>query len=371
MKISSWGQFRYSGSDFHGPNPDFSRLEWERLRLVLRGHAYSRDLRYFIHIDADSDDGHALDLLDYRVTYDVGHDTLGFDRDRLALRLGRWKMPFSRFREEAVWRMEFSDFAVADWFFDVGRPIGVGLLGKWDCGIVPLAWEVALINGFRTGGFETGRNDQLDRNLGVCGRVTSVLAGDYGNDGEPDLMFRCCPAWKVGAGFAFSRVDRIYGLREFDVIRVVDSGEPLSTMLPAGVTAYDIGLFTIDSHLKYRGVSVIAEYYFRNLSRFSGAPVADLFDHGFLLHTGYFVVPKHLELLARWSRVVGNSGTLGAATESADEVAAGIVWYIRGHNLKLTFDATHLNGAPVSSRPMNILPGDAGWLFRSQFQLKF
>jgi len=53
---------------------------------------------------------------------------------------------------------------------------------------------------------------------------------------------------------------------------------------------------------------------------------------------------------------------------SADEVAAGMSWYIRGHNLKLTFDVTKLNGAPPRDPALNIRPGDDGLLFRSQSQ---
>ncbi len=96
-----------------------------------------------------------------------------------------------------------------------------------------------------------------------------------------------------------------------------------------------------------------------------------MFDHGFLLQAGYFIVREKLELAARWSRVVGNSGTLGGPDRSADEIAGGMTWYIRNQNLKLVTDVTHLNGAPVSSSATNIRPRDEGWLFRTQFQVMF
>jgi hypothetical protein len=37
----------------------------------------------------------------------------------------------------------------------------------------------------------------------------------------------------------------------------------------------------------------------------------------------------------------------------------------------MTFDVTHVNGAPISSSTLNMLPGDDGWLFRTQFQWRF
>jgi hypothetical protein len=83
------------------------------------------------------------------------------------------------------------------------------------------------------------------------------------------------------------------------------------------------------------------------------------------------VVAEKLELITRWSRIAGDSGTLGLINESSDEVGAGFVWYFKGHNAKLTFDATHVNGVPVSSSRLDLLPSDAGWLFRTQIQLAF
>jgi hypothetical protein len=107
------------------------------------------------------------------------------------------------------------------------------------------------------------------------------------------------------------------------------------------------------------------------MTQFNGGDVASLSDHGFVLQTGYFICPETLELLFRWSRIVGNSETLGLVNRSSDEVAAGFAWYINGHNAKLVMDVTRINGVPVSSSRLDMLPGDAGWLLRTQFQLAF
>ena len=99
--------------------------------------------------------------------------------------------------------------------------------------------------------------------------------------------------------------------------------------------------------------------------------VDGLFDHGFWLQLGKFVVPGKVELVTRWSRVVGDSGTLGAVDQSSDEVAGGVVWYFREQNARLTFDLTHLDGAPINSSSLDVSPGDIGWLFRTQIQFAF
>ncbi len=367
MRVGGWGQLRHSYFSSDNANPDLNDIEWERLRFVVDGHAYSPDFQYFFQMDADSDESEVVDMLDYYVTYDIGHDLMGADRRRIAVRVGKWKIPFARSREESGTRLAFVDRTIAGVFFDFNRSIGVGLLGSNDC----FDWDVTLTNGINTGGFQTGRSGELDRNFAVATRVTKVVSGDYGNDGESDIEYRHTPAWRLGTGFTYGRVDRDDGPREFARQRAVDSGAPLSTILPPGVDAYNVYMFAADSHVKFRGTSLITEYLFRHISGFSGVPVADLFDHGLIVQTGYFILPHRLELLARWSRIIGNSGTLGARNESADEIGAGVVWFIRDHNMKLTFDATNLNGAPINDGALNIRPGDDGWLYRTQFQFKF
>ena len=175
----------------------------------------------------------------------------------------------------------------------------------------------------------------------------------FGNDGEPDLTFHEFAALRLGSGFAFTRKDPS-GASEFSRPRVVDSGAPLSSLLPPGVTAYDFWMYTIDAHWKYRGFSLIGEYYWRHFGRFSGAPMPALNDDGFVLQSGYFVLPESVELVGRWSRITGDSGTLGAARQSSDELGGGVVFYFNGHNAKLTLDISRYNGVPVSSSRMDL-----------------
>ena len=366
MRIGSWGQLRHNFFDSQGPNLDQNDFDLERVRLVFDGHAFNSSFGYFFQLDGDSDVGEVVDLLDYYVTYDFGRDLFCWDEGKLALRLGKWKIGFNRAREESGTRMQFSDRSMASVLFDFDRSLGVGLLG--DLG--PLDWQVAVGNGIDTGGFRTSRAGDSDRNMALATRVNWLVSGDWGSDGHPDLDWRCTPAIRLGTGFTYTRHD-LEGAREFPFPRVTDSGATIDTVLPASVTAYNLLMHAADLNMKYRGFSFIYEYYFRHLSGFSGAAVPDLFDHGYWAEAGYFIVPEHVQVIARHSRIVGNSGSLGVVDRSADEVAGGVVIYARRHNLKLTFDVTKLNGAPVNDPALNIRAGDAGWLYRTQFQWKF
>ena len=355
MRIGSWGQFRHNFFDSDGPNPDQNDFDIERVRLVFDGFAFHKDFTYFFQLDGDSDASETVDLLDYYLTYAVN--------DRLKIRMGKWKIGFNRAREESGAKMQFSDRSMASVLFDFDRSLGIGLLGTQG----DVDWQVALANGIDTGGFRPSRANQLDRNFAVATRANWLVSGDWGKDGHADLDCRTTPAIRVGMGYTYSRREN-EGLREFDFPRIVDSGQSLSTILPLGVDAYDQSMFATDFNLKYRGMSVVFEYYWRTLQ---DVVPASLDDQGFWLETGYFLRPKRWQILGRWSRVSGNSGTLGGADQSADEIAVGSVFYIRGHNLKMTFDASHFNGAPISDSALNVRPGDAGMLYRSQFQWKF
>ena len=76
------------------------------------------------------------------------------------------------------------------------------------------------------------------------------------------------------------------------------------------------------------------------------------------------------EIAARWSRVWGDRFP-GHARHSADAIAGAVTYYIRGQDLKFSFDVTHLNGAPITSEDGTFRAGDDGYLFRFQFQWLF
>jgi len=372
MRVNSWCPFRHTLFQSEVASPDQNSFSFERLRLVFAGHAFSPDLQYFFQFDGNSDSSTNSIFLDYFVTYDLGREVLGCEANRLGIKAGKWKVPFSRSREESGRRLQFADRATANLLFDLNRSIGAGLYGQIEPFSTPIHFETAVFNGFRTGSQSTNRaNSEIDDNLGWSLRSFLDPIGEFGSDGEPDLSWHTAPALRIGGGLAYTRVDAA-GTSEFSRQRVVDSGATLASLVqPLGVTAYDVWLYTLDAHFKYHGLSIIGEYYWRNMGRFDGGSVPALSDDGFVLQTGYFVCPHTLEVLFRWSRTAGDSGTLGLMDQSTDEVGAGLVWYIRGHNVKLTLDLTHVNGTPVSSPRLDLLPGDIGWMFRTQFQLAF
>ena len=253
-------------------------------------------------------------LLDYYLSYDFGHDQFGLKKGTLGFRTGKFKMPVTMARWLSGKQFEFTDRSVASTYFDVNRSLAWGLYGETNRLSIPISWETTIFNGFVTGGAETGSSGDLDENFAYAMRVSAEPIGNWGSGELADFEFHDRLAMRIGAGFAATTINRS-GSTEFTTLRVVDSGNTLSNILPNQVDSYQVTQFALDASFKLRGWSSTFEYYFRNVSDFQGAELPSLLDHGFWFQLGYFVVPQRVQLLTRWSRVDGDSGTLGMGNQ--------------------------------------------------------
>lgn len=322
LRFNGWGHFRMTNSEGFGGNEGFNQLQLKRARLIFSGHAFTPAFSWLVALDGRSQADGAIRLLDYFLDYDLGSEVFGLESKRLALKLGQYKIPFTLSRFLSAQEMQFTDRSVSSMFFDANRSLAFGAYGENQQSAALWTWETAIFNGLVTGGAETGAAGGLDNNTAVSGRLASYWGGDWGSDDQCDYDFHESLVYRLGGAFAASSIDRI-GQTEFGAIRVVDSGQRLANLLPAQVTGYRVNKYALDASVKYRGWSMTSEYYFRNIGGFQGAALPGLFDHGFSVDVGYFVIPQKTELLARWSRVVGNSGTLGLGNRSADERSLG------------------------------------------------
>jgi hypothetical protein len=370
MRINGWGQFRHYVFDSATEIPDQNQFVLSRARLIFSGNVLNPSFTYFAQIDGRSGDGDLLRLLDYYLAFDLGRYLWDLEPGSIGFSAGKFKVPFTLARYLSSRVDEFTDRSMASTYFDANRSIGCKLYGRTRLLPVPLQWETSLFNGLVTGGAETGSDGELDNNLAYSLRLFAFPTGDWGTDSLADFEWHEQIATRVGAGFATSTIDRD-GQTEWNAIRVVDSGDTLGSILPLDIDQYTVSMFCMDSSCKYLGWSATLEYYFRNINDFGGGELPSLFDQGFWLQCGRFLIPEKLQVLARWSRVQGNSGTLGQANQSAEEISGAIAWYFHGQNAKFVCDLTHLDGAPIDSTALNIYPGDAGWLFRSQLQVAF
>ncbi|MFM7562618.1 MAG: hypothetical protein ACKO81_06260, partial [Planctomycetota bacterium] len=80
LKFNGWGHFRMTNFISDGPSRDLNQFQLKRARLIFSGHAFTPDFSYFIALDARSASNDNIQLLDYYLSYDLGHHDLGFQK---------------------------------------------------------------------------------------------------------------------------------------------------------------------------------------------------------------------------------------------------------------------------------------------------
>jgi hypothetical protein len=222
-----------------------------------------------------------------------------------------------------------TDRSMADNFFRPGFTQGIWANGDLDYGLHYLAF---VGNGLNTLNISASK---IDAHLMASGSVWWEPLGDYGPPGKsrnmyddyyasPDLRIR------LGTSFTWSREDRFNNL---------DQSSPENTAMynSDGVLTFSTGAFApgvtvsnatyrmlaIDWGLKKNGWSVNGQYYFRWVNDFVAdgpIPIKSMFDNGFELSVGGFIIPKTLMAYGRGSMVFGQF-------RNSWEAGVGVKWY--------------------------------------------
>jgi hypothetical protein len=145
-----------------------------------------------------------------------------------------------------------------------------------------------------------------------------------------DYFYSTKPLLRFGTSFTRSREDRFSNL---------DQSNPENTSIhnSDGVLSFSTGAFApgvtvdqatyrlwaIDGGMKWRGLAINGQYYFRWLNDFVAdgpLPLASTFDHGGELSASYFITPRKFMVYARTSALAGQFG-------NSYEGAGGFKWY--------------------------------------------
>lgn len=326
----------------------------ERARLVLSGHAFTPQLKYFLQMDGDTDSRHAIALLD-------GWSAWHFS-DAFELQLGKRKVPGSRNWMLAAFDTRLADRPFANEFFRPSRTTGIWAVGDPS---KSLHYELMVGQGYNTEGLtpaETGNN------FAASGTAWWDVIGDYGPARPCDFESHEEFAARIGSSWVTS-IEGIPGrqLEEADFLRLTDGTRLTDTgaLAPgATVESFDVTLLALDAAFKYRGWSANGEYFWRSVTDLKAnlpVPAVGL-QHGFYLEGGFFLLPQQLELNSQIAFVTGRP-------ESVNSFATGFSYYPRSkQHLKLTMDVTIIDGSPVNSTGTDILVGDDGVLVRAQWQ---
>src|SRR5262249_3946656 len=134
------------------------------------------------------------------------------------------------------------------------------------------------------------------------------------------------------------------------------------------VTEARYRMTTADGGIKYRGLALEGEYFWRWLDNFKGVNVAgvpNLFDHGFQIQGSGFIVPKTFQLYAGGSQIYGQRG-------DPFDIRFGGNWFPwKNRVVRWNNEVLYLYKSPVGYTAVPFAVGGRGFVFHSSWELAF
>lgn len=368
LKTNVRSQFRFvnfsrnetSWTDNAGEvNPVDNRryFDIERLRTIVSGHVFTPKLKYLLQADSDTDSAHVTSVLDGWAGWKFS--------DTFEVQLGKRKVPGTRNWLLGAFDTRMVDRSFANEFFRPSRTTGIWFVRDPS---ESSHYEFMIGQGYNTEGLVPS---ELGSNFSVGASAWRDVIGSYGPARPTDFEFHDELAVRLGTSIVTSTEGKPgRQLEETDFLRLTDGTRltsPNALAPGATVESFQVSLLAVDAAFKYRGWSANGEYFVRRVDDLkANLPVPTVgWQHGFYVEGGMFLIQKKLEWNSQYAFVNGKQG----ATNS---YATGFSYYPRGaQHLKLSIDATYIDGSPVNSTASDIFVGDDGVLVRTQFQVVF
>jgi hypothetical protein len=134
------------------------------------------------------------------------------------------------------------------------------------------------------------------------------------------------------------------------------------------VQTVDYQMTSLDAGVKFRGLSLEGEYYWRSLTNFTGTNtggIADVTDTGYQLQSSGMAIKDTLQLYLSGSQIFGQYG-------DASEVRVGENWYFRKtRGLRLNAEFIHVDHSPVGYTAYPMPVGASGPIFHINLEMNF
>lgn len=381
LNIGAQIQVRYNflgRDDVNGTAEDSSRFELKRVKLLTGGYAFTKDLTYkldmnFVNLNGNTiSNGGLLESvwLNYRLM------------DEVQFRFGQNKVQFGRQWITSTANNQFVDCSPVTTAFAPGYDTGIEINGKMAKGIVTYS-----LGGYGGAGQNTFR---ANSNNAFNARISVNPLGDMAYS-ESDVEYSEKPLFSIGANYYFNTLDGTGSDTSFETnsvnyVKTISTANPFSAPGWFGMgnsskvsttaakrvnrTAESVDFNTagFDTAFKWCGLSLQAEYMFAQADGKNSKNTVR--GQGFYAQAGYFVIPKHLELAARYSYIDPNRDV---RNDLWVETTGAVSWYFFGHNLKVQTDYSniHRQGRIASSYPSATAKPTDDHLVRLQAQLFF
>jgi len=293
----------------------------------------------------------------------------------ITLYSGYWGAPGSRTLTGSFPYFVQPERSMADQFFRPGFTQGTWIDGEPWTGF---HYELFAGDGLNTLTVPTGK---IDPHLVYSGSVWWEPLGTYGIPGTrarsmyDDYQDNKKPVVRFGTSFTKSKENRFSNLAEGNPENTgLYNSDGVNTFATGafapGVTVSDVTyrMLAADAGVKWRGLAVNGQYFFRWLNNFRAdgpLPISETFDHGFETVVSQFVVPKRWELYGRTSFVFGQF-------RNSYEWAPGFKWYpLRSHRVYVVAEGLRINHSPVTSIITPYDSGFTGWSPILQWMFNF
>jgi hypothetical protein len=359
-----------------------TQFNLRRARLYFMGHLFNPDFKYYIQLRGETQENSQspgyLQLFDWNFT------STHFNQAHV--QLGQYKVYFNRSQINATSSMQFPERAlVQDAFTASGldrRDIGITVMNDEE--IYPVNYYLGVFNGAgpsfnRLGTFgseepteacpggQTGGNpfpspascQANQRNLNAnprfdvdrlmfTGRLNWNIMGRPGY-GEGDLTYSETPQMALGGGYSWNPAVNTSTDNAFVGIDLANLNfrrqiAAFGNARQLGWGIVDYSTWAVDYVAKYRGFSLQAEYYFKNVTRHEkGLPCLQRNAAntactayapgqlgnatGWYATSGYYLVPRTVELAARYSYWDPDTHS---ANDLVKQVDVSLNWYLNG-----------------------------------------
>lgn len=355
---------------------DISEFDVRRVRLVFEGFAFNPETTYFVQFRNDTN-GTTTQPTTTRSTTQLYDAYVDLKQIPWAnLRVGQYRTLFGRQEYVSSALLQFVDRGL------VAEAFVPNSIDRRDQGITlhsddkkyPVNYAFGVFNGVGIDMTRLGLNTPSNGNeLMYVGRIATDILGKPGYP-EGDLANSQTPQLAAGASYGYNGglQTNTTGPGSNTQVSTAIASLGNGRLLNQGVV--NLGTTGIDSIFKYKGLSLQAEGFVRNVDHRNqnvAIPVQRSYvgnATGFYVQGGYFVVPKTVEVVGRYSYM--DPDTL-RAQDTLTSALGGINWYLNGHENKLQFDfgvlTTHLSAADTGSGAVTLIENRA----RFQYTLVF
>lgn len=424
--LGVFGDYRSNRSE--GETTSFNL---RRFRMYFMGHLFNPDLKYYIQLRGETQENSQspgyLQLFDMNMT--------STHLNWMHVQLGQYKVYFNRSQINATSSMQFPERAlVQDAFTGSGldrRDIGITFMNDEE--IYPVNYYFGVFNGAgpsfnRLGTFQSeeptescpggatsgnpfpsptncpanqrnlNANVRLDVDrLMFAGRLMWNVMGRPGY-GEGDNAYSETPQMAIGGGWAWNPAVNTSTNNSFVGIDLANLNfrrqlAAFGNGRQLGWGIVDYSTWAVDYVYKYRGYSLQAEYYFKNVTRHQkGLPCMDTActvtapnqlgnATGWYVQTGYYLIPRYLEIAGRYANWDPDTNT---SSDMIKQVDISLNWFLNGtydHQIMLGYSNVAMGAGgyaigrsaplPPGSGTVPLDAGGGGQLIENTIRLQY